>query len=77
MEAKTGMTVEVKMISEVLEDSEDFMKILQKNHFLPCDQHLVIEKTDVMRAISLESKDGTSSLPFHVAEKIFVVEVPS
>ena len=76
MEAKPGMTVEVKMISEELEDSVDLMKILQNNHFLPGDQHRIIEKTDVMRAISLESKSGSSSLPFHVAEKIFVVEVP-
>ena len=77
MEAKPGMTVEVKMISEELEDSVDLMKILQNNHFLPGDQHRVIEKTDVMRAISLESKNGKSSLPFHVAEKIFVVEIIS
>jgi len=77
MEAKPGITVEVKMISEELEDSVDLMKILQKNHFLPGDQHRIIEKTDVMRAISLESKKGSSSLPFHVAEKIFVIEVPS
>jgi len=76
MEAKPGMTVEIKMISEELEDSVDLMKILQNNHFLPGDQHRIIEKTDVMRAISLESKSGSSSLPFHVAEKIFVVEVP-
>jgi len=77
MEAKPGMTIEVRMISEELEDSVDLMKILQKNHFLPGDQHRIIEKTDVLRAISLESKSGSSSLPFHVAEKIFVVEVPS
>jgi len=77
MEAKQGMTVEVKMISEELEDSVDLMKILQKNHFLPGDQHRIIEKTEVMRAISLKSKSGSSSLPFHVAEKIFVVEVTS
>jgi len=77
MEAKPGMTVEVKMIGEELEDSVDLMKILQKNNFLPGDQHRIIEKTDVMRAISLESKSGLSSMPFHVAEKIFVVEVPS
>ena len=77
MEAKPGMTVEVKMISEELEDSIDLMKILQKNHFLPGDQHRIIEKIPVMRAISLESKKGHSSLPFHVAEKIFVVEVTS
>ncbi len=76
MEAKPGMTVEIKMISEELEDSVDLMKILQNNHFLPGDQHRIIEKTDVMRAISLESKSVSSSLPFNVAEKIFVVEVP-
>tara|TARA_Y100001970_G_C14247423_1_gene869315 strand:- start:2542 stop:3207 length:666 start_codon:yes stop_codon:yes gene_type:complete len=77
LEASPGMIVEIKMISEELEDSIDLMKILQKNHFLPGDQHTVIAKTEVMRAISLESKKGKSSLPFHVAEKIFVIEVSS
>jgi len=77
MEAKPGMTVEVKMISEELEDSIDLMKILQKNHFLPGDKHRIIEKTDVLRAITMESKNGPSSMPFHVAEKIFVIEIPS
>ena len=75
IDAKPGSTVEIKMISEELEDSVDLMKILQKNHFLPGDKHKVIEKTNVMQAISLESKNGKSSLPFHVAEKIFVVEI--
>jgi hypothetical protein len=43
---------------------------------MPGKQHKVIEKTEVMRSISLESKEGPSSLPFHVAEKIFVIEIP-
>ncbi len=77
MDAKPGMTVEVKMISEELEDSVDLMKILQKNHFLPGNKHEIVEKTSVMRAISMKSNKGTSSIPFHVAEKIFVVEIPS
>ena len=76
MEAQPGMTVEVAMIGEVLEDSVDLMKILHEHKVMPGKQHKVIEKTEVMRSILLESKDGPSSLPFHVAEKIFVIEIP-
>jgi len=76
MEAQPGMTVEVAMIGEVLEDSVDLMKILHEHKVMPGKQHKVIEKTEVMRSISLESKEGPSSLPFHVAEKIFVIEIP-
>ena len=75
METKQGMTVEIAMIGEVLEDSIDLMKILQEHHIMPGNQHTVVEKTDVMRTISLESDKGPTSLPFHVAEKIFVFEV--
>ena len=77
MESKPGMTVEVAMISEVLEDSVDLMKILHEHRIMPGNQHKVVEKTEVMRSISLESKEGPSTLPFHVAENIFVVQVPA
>ena len=75
MKTKPGMTVEVKMIGEILEDSVDLMKILHKHRIMPGNVHKVIEKTEVMRSISLESKNGQTSLPFHVAENIFVVEL--
>jgi predicted RNA-binding protein len=70
------MNIEIAMIGEVLEDSVDLMKILHEHKVMPGKQHKVIEKTEVMRSILLESKDGPSSLPFHVAEKIFVIEIP-
>ena len=75
MKTKPGMTVEVKMIGEILEDSVDLMKILHKHRIMPGNVHKVIEKTEVMKSISLESKNGQTSLPFHVAENIFVVEL--
>ena len=42
---------------------------------MPGNKHKVVEKTNVMRTISLESAKGTTSIPFHVAEEIFVFEV--
>ena len=76
MDANPGATVEIAMIGEALEDSVDLMKILHEHKVMPGKQHKVIEKTEVMRSISLESEEGPSSMPFHVAEKIFVVEIP-
>ena len=76
MQTEPGMTIRVAMIGEVLEDSVDLMKILHEHHIMPGNQHKVVEKTEVMRSISLESKDGPSTLPFHVAENIFVIQVP-
>ena len=75
MESKPGMTVEITMIGEVLEDSVDLMKILQEHQIMPGNKHKVVEKTNVMRTISLESEKGPTSIPFHVAEEIFVFEV--
>ncbi len=77
MESEPGMTVEVAMIGEVLEDSVDLMKILHEHRIMPGNQHKVVERTEVMRSISLESKDGPSTLPFHVAKNIFVIQIPS
>ena len=77
MESKPGMTVEIAMIGEVLEDSVDLMKILQEHQIMPGNKHKVVEKTTVMRSISLESEKGPTSIPFHVAEEIFVFEVSS
>ena len=75
MESKPGMTVEIAMIGEALEDSVDLMKILQDHQIMPGNKHKVVEKTNVMRSISLESEKGPTSIPFHVAEEIFVFEV--
>jgi DtxR family Mn-dependent transcriptional regulator len=75
MESKPGMTVEIAMIGEALEDSVDLMKILHDHQIMPGNKHKVVEKTNVMRSISLESEKGPTSIPFHVAEKIFVFEV--
>ena len=75
MKTEPGMMVEIAMIGEVLEDSVDLMKILHEHGIMPGNQHKVVDKTEVMRSILLESKDGPSTLPFHVAENIFVVQV--
>jgi len=73
-ETTAGMTVEIKMIGEVLEDSVDLMKILHEHRIMPGNLHKITEISEVMRSISLESKDGPLTLPFHVAEKIFVIQ---
>ena len=75
METEPGMIIEIAMIGESLEDSVDLMKILQEHSIMPGNRHKVIEKTDVMRSISLEYKGGSSSLPFHIAEKILVTKI--
>jgi DtxR family Mn-dependent transcriptional regulator len=75
METEPGMMVEIAMIGEVLEDSVDLMKILHEHRIMPGNHHKVVEKTEGLRSISLESKDGPSTLPFHVAENIFVIQV--
>ena len=74
MESKPGMTVEIAMIGEVLEDSVDLMKILQDHQIMPGNKHKVVEKTNVLRSISLESAKGPTAIPYHVAEEIFVFE---
>ena len=51
------------------------MKILQDHQIMPGNKHKVVEKTNIMRSISLESEQGPTSIPFHVAEEIFVFEV--
>ena len=76
MQTEPGLKIQVAMFGEVLEDSVDLMKILHEHRIMPGNQHKVVEKTEVMRSISLESKDGPSTLPFHVAENIFVIQVP-
>ncbi len=76
MESNPGTTVEIAMIGEALEDSVDLMKILQESDIMPGNKHKVVEKTSVMRSISLESEKGPTTIPYHVAEKIFVFEVP-
>ncbi len=75
IEAETGMDIEISMIGEELEDSVDLMKILHKHNVIPGKLHNVIEKTKVMRSLTLESPNGQSTVPFHIAEKIYVFEV--
>ena len=75
MKTEPGMMVEITMIGEVLEDSVDLMKILHEHRIMPGNHHKIVEKTEVLRSISLESADGPSTLPFHVAENIFVIQV--
>ena len=75
IEADSGMNIKVTMIGEELEDSVDLMKILHDNDLMPGKEHQVLEKTQVMRTMALQSALGTSTVPFHIAEKIYVTKV--
>ena len=48
MESKPGMTVEIAMIGEALEDSVDLMKILQEHQIMPGNKHKVVEKNKIL-----------------------------
>ena len=69
-----GDTVEVVIIDEKLEESTDLMKFLQDRAFVPGCQHQILERTEVTKTMTLESKNGVTTLPFDVAEKIGVVK---
>ncbi len=74
-EAQPETTVEIAMVSEQLEDSEDLLKVLHRDYVIPGEVHRVVSREDVMQALTLESRHGQISLPFHIAEHIVVVPV--
>ena len=49
------------------------MRLLQEQQMMPGKKHTILERSDVMRSITLNNAQGQSVLPMHVAEKIIVV----
>ena len=74
-QAEEGMMVEIMMIAEELEDSEELLKILQTQQLIPGQKHQVISRADVMSSMTLQQEEQQAILPFHVADKIHVVHV--
>ena len=77
-EAKEKMMLEIIMISEELEDSEELLKILQDQKLMPGQKHQLISRSPVMESITLQQQEQKSAhpfiLPLHVAEKIHVIQ---
>ena len=74
-QAEEGMMVEIMMIAEELEDSEELLKILHTQQLIPGQKHQVISRADVMSSMTLQQEEQQAILPFHVADKIHVVQV--
>ena len=76
--AKEKMMLEIIMISEELEDSEELLKILQDQKLMPGQKHQLISRSPVMESITLQQQEQKSAhpfvLPLHVAEKIHVIQ---
>ena len=76
-ETKTGDTVEIVIIEEVLEENEELMKFFQDKNIKPGQTHQILEKTDVTKTVVLNSDQGQATLPFDIAENIGVVTIKS
>ena len=74
-QAEEGMMVEIMMIAEELEDSEELLKILHTQQLIPGQKPQVISRADVMSSMTLQQEEQQAILPFHVAEKIHMVQV--
>lgn len=74
-QAEEGMMVEIKMIAEQLEESEEILRILHSQQVVPGQKHQVVARAEVMSAMTLQQAEQQAILPFHVADKIHVVQV--
>jgi DtxR family Mn-dependent transcriptional regulator len=75
--AQEGATVEITMIAEELEESEELLKILHDQQVMPGQRHQIVARADVMSSMTLQQNTQQAILPFHVADKIYVVPVES
>ena len=76
-EVEVGTEMEVTRVSEELEDSEELLRILHDHQVIPGQLHTLVDKSEVMSSLTLEQGSEQPVLPFHVADKIFVVPVTS
>ena len=66
--------VEILMISEELEDSEEILHSLHQQNIIPGEKHKFVSKSNDLLTVSLEQNKSKVIIPLHVASKIFVVE---
>ena len=64
-------------LPDELEESEELLRILHDHQVIPGQLHTLVEKSEVMSSLTLEQGSEQTVLPFHVADKIFVVPVTS
>jgi DtxR family Mn-dependent transcriptional regulator len=74
-QVEEGMMVKIMMIIEELEDSEELLKILQTQQLISGQKHQIISRAYVMSSMTLQQEEQQAILPFHVADKIHVVQV--
>jgi len=67
--------VEILMISEELEDSEEILQSLHQQNIVPGQKHKFISKSNDLLTVSLEQDNSRFVIPLHVASKIFVLGV--
>ena len=77
VEVEVGTEMEVTRVSEELEDSEELLRILHDHQVIPGQLHTLVDKSEVMSSLTPEQGSEQTVLPFHVADKIFVVPVTS
>lgn len=70
-----GKDIEVIIIYESLEESEDLMKFLQDKQIKPGKKHHILEKTDVTKTMLLQSDTGTATIPYEIASQIGVLVI--
>jgi DtxR family Mn-dependent transcriptional regulator len=67
--------IEILMIAEELEDSEEILQSLHQQNVVPGEKHKFITKSADMLTVNLTQNGLSTVLPLHVASKIFVREL--
>ena len=66
-------TVEILMISEELEDSEEILQSLHQQNVVPGQRHKFLSKSNDLLTVNLEQGKTKIIIPLHVASKIYVI----
>jgi DtxR family Mn-dependent transcriptional regulator len=66
--------VEILMISEELEDSEEILQSLHQQNVIPGEKHKFVTKSNDLRIVNLEQDNNKITIPLHVASKIYVID---
>ena len=66
-------TVEILMISEELEDSEEILQSLHQQNVVPGQKHKFLSKSNDLLTVNLEQNKTKIIIPLHVAAKIYVI----
>ena len=67
--------VEILMISEELEDSEEILQSLHQQNVVPGQRHKFLYKSNDLLTVNLEHDKTKIIIPLHVATKIYVISI--